>query len=66
MRFRTLVLALALVCGLTASGEAAKRPPAHKVKTGNIKPSKVGKVSRFKSSRYKAHKRVVNKRVVKR
>jgi hypothetical protein len=63
MRFRTLALALALSCGLTAVGEAAKKPPVHKVRTGSIKPSKVKK---FKASKYKSRKQVVKKRVVKR
>ena len=66
MRFRTLALALALACGLTASSEAAKRPPAHKVRTGSAKPSKVsGKRMKFKASRFKQHKHVVKRQVVK-
>ena len=62
MRFRTLVLALALASGLTTVAEAAKKPVVHKVKTGNVKPTKTRK---FKAAKYKAHKRVVAKRVVK-
>ena len=62
MRFRTLALALALCCGLTAIGEAKQRPVVHKAKTGNVKPSKV---KRFKAGKYKARKHVVAKRVVK-
>lgn len=66
MRFRTFALALALVCGLTASVEAAKRPPAHKVRTGSVKPSKAsGKFRKFKASKFKQHKRVVKRQVVK-
>ncbi len=66
MRFRTLALALALACGLTASGEAAKRAPTHKVRTGSAKPSRSsGKLRKFKASKFKQHKHVVKRQVVK-
>ncbi len=61
MRFRTLALALALSCGLAAVGEA-KKPAAHKVRTGSVKPSKVRK---YKAGKLKTRKHVVAKRTVK-
>lgn len=65
MRFRTLALALALACGMSAIGEAKqkpKHPATHKVRTGNVKPTKPRK---FKASKFKQRKHVVAKRTVK-
>ena len=65
MRFRTLALALALVCGLTAVGEAKQKPavrrPAKTAKGPKFTKTKPGKVKRFKGNQYKPSKRSVKR-----
>jgi hypothetical protein len=63
MKFRTLALALALCCGLTAIGEAKQKPAVRRAyKAKKVKPVKSGKV---RAGKFKAPKRIAKKRAVK-
>lgn len=56
MKFRTLALALALACGLTAVAGAKTTKTVVK---RQVKPRKVSK--KFKAGKYKAPKRIAKK-----
>lgn len=60
MRFRTLALALALGCGLTAVSEAKQKPATHKVvvkKSRGYKANRANKVKPRKAPKVKSRTR---------
>lgn len=59
MKFRTLALALALSCGLTAIGEAKQKP------VNRSKPYKATKAKKFKPAKHSAKRQIVKRRTVK-